>query len=274
MPLRDYARLIHSPSLSWGTVLTISTDHTDLHDLVEISKITNLVALDITAPFPIKSTAIPDDDVPMTKLTDRVVRSWSELAVSGEAFNNLRVLMLHLQADVTLRIFSYLDQFPSLETLIVVGCPQLADDSAKNVGQQHGWSTRRVDATNRTIYECYTNYITSANASDSSKALDIRSLPLLDFSLGAPDAKDYKKKHKSVSFHRQIQNSNAGLLNRKRATEREIIGPANNSVKRQRSKVVSKTQKSMNTMAGLLAEFERFATPPFESLRKRHGFPN
>ncbi|KAL2383426.1 hypothetical protein RJ035_005740 [Blastomyces gilchristii] len=256
MSLHDYSRLIHSPSLKWGTVLTISTDHADLHELVEISKITNLVALDITAPFPVKSTAIPEDDAPITKLTDRVVRSWSELAVSSKAFNNLRVLMLHLQADVTLRIFSYLDQFPSLETLIVVGCRQLADNSAKSVGQQHGWSTRRVNATNKTIYECYTNYITSANAAANSKASDLRSLPLLEFSLGAPDAKDYKEKHKSVWFHRQIQNSNVGLLNRKRATEREIIGPANNSVKRQRSKAVPKIQKSMNTMADLLAEFE------------------
>ncbi|OJD25434.1 hypothetical protein ACJ73_03200 [Blastomyces percursus] len=261
MSLRDYFRLIHSPSLSWGAVLTISTDYADLHDLVEISKITNLVALDITAPFPVNPAAIPDDDVPITKLTDRVVRSWSELAHSSKAFNNLRVLMLHLQADVTLRIFSYLVQFPSLETLIVVGCPQLADDSAKSVGRQHGWSTRRVDATNKTIYECYTNYITSEKAADNSKAPDIHSLPLLDFSLGAPDAKDYKK-YMSVWFHRQIQSSNVGLLNRKRATEREIIGPVNDSVKRQRSKVVPKIHKSMNTMADLLAEFERFGTPP------------
>ncbi|PGH30248.1 hypothetical protein GX50_07006 [[Emmonsia] crescens] len=257
MSLRDYSRLIHSPSLSWGTVMTISTDHADLHGLVEISKITNLVALDITVPLPVKSTAKADDEIPITNLTDRVVRSWGELALAGEAFKNLRILMLHLQTDITLRIFSYLDQFPSLEVLIVVGCPQLADDSAKNVGQQHGWNTREVNATNKTIYECYTSYITSTNSTDNSKTPEIRSLPLLEFSLGAPDAKEYKSKHKSVWFHRQVQNSSVGLPNRKRTTEREVDGKASNNVKRQRSKPVPKGQKSMS-MAGLLAEFQRF----------------
>ncbi|PGG95899.1 hypothetical protein GX51_08078 [Blastomyces parvus] len=269
MSLRNYSRLIHSPSLSWGTILSISTDHADLHDLVEISKITNLVALDITTSSPVKSISLRDDDVPITKLTDRVVRSWSELAGSSEAFNNLRVLMLHLQTDVTLRIFSYLDRFPSLEALVVVGCPHFADDSAKTVGHQHGWGTRIINATDETIYECYTNYITSIDSTANSKVPDMRSLPLLDFSLGAPGMTAYKKKPKSVWFHRQIKNSNVGLPNKKRVAEHEIIGPASNSVKKQGRKTLPKIQKSMNTMAGLLAEFEKFDTPPFASPYKK-----
>ncbi|EEH08889.1 conserved hypothetical protein [Histoplasma capsulatum G186AR] len=259
MPLRDYSRLIHSPSLRWGTVFTISTHHADLHDLVEVSKITNLVALDITTPSLAQSTAGQDDDAPITHLTDRVVRSWSELALAGEAFKNLRVLMLHVQADISLRVFSYLDQFPSLEALIIVGFPQLADDSAKNVGRQHGWSTRRVNATNRTIYECYKAHITSANSADYSEGSMIRSLPLLEFSLGAPDVREYaKKQHQSVWFHRQIQKSNLELANsRKRTPDPDINGPARNDVKRLRGKPVPKGQKGIN-MAGLLAEFQRF----------------
>ncbi|OAX85239.1 hypothetical protein ACJ72_00399 [Emergomyces africanus] len=263
MPLQDYYRLIHSPSLSWGTVLAISTDSVDLHGLVEISKITNLVALDITTPLPAKSPVKQDDDIPITTLTDRVLRSWGELALAGVAFKNLSVLMLHLQSAITLRIFSYLDQFPSLEVLIVVSCPQLADHSLKSVGQQHGWSTRRVNAANKSLYECYTHYITSADSIDTGIAPEIRSLPLLEFSLAAPDAKEYKKKHKSVWLYRQIKNSNAGRSNKKRITEHEGDVITDNNVKRrQRSKPTPKGQKSMD-MAGLLAEFQRFYIVPF-----------
>ncbi|OJD14906.1 hypothetical protein AJ78_04791 [Emergomyces pasteurianus Ep9510] len=257
MPLRDYYRLIHSPSLNWGTVFAISTESADLHGLVEISKITNLVALDITAPLPVKSTVNQYDDIPITNLTDRVFRSWGELAIAGVAFKSLRVLMLHLHTDITLRIFSYLDQFPSLEVLIIVGCPQLAVDVTKNVGQQHGWNTRRANATNKSIYECYTSYITSASSVGTGIPPEIRSLPLLEFSLAAPDAKEYKKKHKSIWLYRQAQISNAGGSNKKRINECESDGVTNNNVKRQRSKPVPKGQKSVN-MANLLAEFQRF----------------
>ncbi|EEH17276.1 hypothetical protein PABG_07437 [Paracoccidioides brasiliensis Pb03] len=255
MPLLAYFQLINSPSLSWGTVLSISTDYADLHDLVEISKIINLVALDITAPLFVKPSANEGNDMPIAMLTDRLMRSWSELALRNEAFQNLRVLMLRLQPDITVRVFSYLDRFPSLEVLIAVGCPQFADESAKGVGERHGWLTRRVNATNKTVDECFRSYITSANGVDDSKMLEIGSLPVLEFSLGAPDVREYKKTHKSVWFHRQIRNSSAALSSGKRTTAPGDDNTATNA-KRQRSKPVPKTQRNID-MAGLLAEFQR-----------------
>ncbi|PGH14000.1 hypothetical protein AJ79_03269 [Helicocarpus griseus UAMH5409] len=257
MPVRDYVQLIRSPSFSWGTVLALSTDHVDLHGLVEISKVNNLVALDVAAPYPTKSSTNEEDGIPITMLTDRVVRSWGELALSNAAFKNLRILMLHIQTEISLRIFSYLDHFPSLEVFIVVGSPQLTDESAKDVAEKHGWTTRRVNATNRSIYECFDKYNTSKSPADKSMLPEIGSLPLLDFSLGVPEAKAYKQKHTSVWFQRPIRkNASIEHASKKRPVQPEIAKTVAD-VKRQRSKVVPKGQRNMN-MAGLLAEFQRF----------------
>lgn len=69
----------------------------------------------------------------------RVMRSWSELAGSGRAFQNLRVLMLGWQEKVDSWIFDFLDDFPKLRLLVVSRCRNF-DHKNHRDWEDHAWS--------------------------------------------------------------------------------------------------------------------------------------
>lgn len=141
MPPRDYFNLISSNDMFWGTLLSISTHHLNLSELTDIAKLANLTALELSSP-PWRSIEL----VPPSGLTDRVLRMWSELAASGDAFKHLRLLVLRSQTEVTERLFTYLNCFPSLVAVMIVGCPSLERISSLDVARVHGWKSRDVSA--------------------------------------------------------------------------------------------------------------------------------
>ena len=127
MKLIDYMKPIISPSLSWITSLTLSNITCSRTDLVQISRIINIGTLSIG----------PNVQAPDIGIDDSIIRSWGRLAADSDAFSVLRVLSCRSQKEMTPRIFTYLNQFPSLELFNV------EDSNLGPQGQplalQHGW---------------------------------------------------------------------------------------------------------------------------------------
>ncbi len=130
MKLIDYLKPIISPSLNWITSLSISNTTCSRTDLIQISRIINIGTLSIG----------PNVQAPEIGIDDSIIRSWGRLAADSDAFSVLRVLSCRSQKEMTPRIFTYLNQFPSLDLFNV-------EDS--NLGQQgkplalqHGWKSK------------------------------------------------------------------------------------------------------------------------------------
>ncbi|EXJ85727.1 hypothetical protein A1O1_06095 [Capronia coronata CBS 617.96] len=138
LPLCDYLVGITSPDLSWLTCLRLSPKQMTTVDLVSIHTVTNLAVLDLS-----DGQVTIDNNV--SKFDERVMRSWAELAASGQAFQHLRVLLCGWQEFVSDWIFRYTDSFPSLCHLIVTDCPRMHQRNRGDwepVSQAAGWEAR------------------------------------------------------------------------------------------------------------------------------------
>lgn len=114
-PLCDYVTNLTSDAFRWLTCLTISNIACARVDIINISKLHNVVAIDICgSDLTEASTDLVDDNV---------IRNWGRRAkgING-SFSLLRVLILRNQAGVTARSLEYLSAFPSLALYGVRGC--------------------------------------------------------------------------------------------------------------------------------------------------------
>ena len=137
MKLIDYMKPVISPSLNWITSLTLSNITCSRTDLIQISRIINIGTLSIG----------PNVQAPDIGIDDSIIRSWGRLAADSDAFSVLRVLSCRSQKEMTHRIFTYLNQFPSLDLFNV------EDSNLGPQGQrsalQHGWKSKTgVDLSN------------------------------------------------------------------------------------------------------------------------------
>ncbi|KAL1961215.1 hypothetical protein VTO42DRAFT_3161 [Malbranchea cinnamomea] len=179
MPTRDYFNLISSDDLCWSTLLSISTGFLSLSELVDVARVTNLAALEISS----SSQLGADEEPSPTVLTDRVLRNWGELADTGGAFKQLRLLVLRSHAEVTDRLFSYLDHFPSLVAVMVIDCPLLAGPSTLGTGHAHGWKARDVTASRTSLQQCFTGLGLHKNLCNDDQRPGMSTLPLLEVAL-------------------------------------------------------------------------------------------
>lgn len=289
MLISDYLGLLRSDSLSWGTVLTLSTEFTGVTDLVGVSSVVNLAALDISYFKPPRSAPVPEDQE-VTTLNDRIVRSWSEQAQSDAAFKHLRVLMVRGQHNLSEGLFRYLDSFPALIVLVVAGCEELTSDAAKKVAERYGWaegdrwpSSSHLPAKYRslsdckTIYDIYTRCLAFANNDlDGEEKYPFQSdTPILDFTL---EPRKPHRQSKKVWFFRQtpLRPANAQSDSKKRKME-EPAGQghgdrANNKGPRPRNPAMKR--RGGKDISGLLADFYRYYFIlsncfPFERFVKR-----
>ena len=129
MKLSDYMNPITSPSLSWITSLTLSNITCSRTDLIQISRIVNIGTLSIG----------PNVEAPDIGIDDSIIRGWGRLATDSDAFTVLRVLACRAQKEMTPRIFTYLNQFPSLD-LFKVEHSNLGPQ-VKPLALQHGWNS-------------------------------------------------------------------------------------------------------------------------------------
>lgn len=190
MPMSDYLGLVKSDSLRWRLALTVATEYAKVPELVEITALKNLVALELMSPQSSKTipSEFPYDGegaviIPlssMTTLSDRVVRAWSELVQSSGAFAHLYLLRLYHQTDLSRVALRYMKNFPSLRFIFVYNCPGLDANSDDCID---GWE---VAAISELLYctelqDCYKEMMSTGENGDQMLSQDI---PLLDFQVG------------------------------------------------------------------------------------------
>jgi hypothetical protein len=108
-------------------------------ELVELADVTNLVSLEV-------NTSMSGRDTPelqsqeVVSLSNRILRTWSELAETSGAFKHLRVLRLYQQRDLTEQSFGYLSRLPSLEYCVLAMCDRMTQKSAIKTASSQGWN--------------------------------------------------------------------------------------------------------------------------------------
>ena len=119
----------------------MSTDHLNSTDLVTIPQITNLAVLDLSEHYQFHGP----EGWSRRPFDERILRTWYELALNGDAFRNLRVLMFGWQANLRDWLFKYLtpDAFPSLNHVIVTDCHHVHPlGRTKILTTLQGWQAR------------------------------------------------------------------------------------------------------------------------------------
>lgn len=143
-PLKLYIDIMHSDPRKWSGILSLSTAYATITDLVAIGNMTNLVALEI-------SNSPRDMNARGHGLDDRIVRSWVETATSVGSLQQLRVLRVSYQPDLTIQAFRMLEELPQLELVVIYHCnairnkldqyPQWKDKGVR----VEGWMAQRMD---------------------------------------------------------------------------------------------------------------------------------
>lgn len=192
MPLRDYLSLMKSDSFSWGVTLAINTRFARTSELVDMATVRNLLALEIFTPAQRDTT---DDamDTPFPKFSDRVLKTWSELAQSSGAFAHLRCLRLFNQDSVTAQGIRYLTSFPALQTVVWRNWPRL--DSQRTARNEiEGWDVISMPADSirndeqapscRSEDSLYHFYRRNHDDEQTDGPAWARDIPILDFQIG------------------------------------------------------------------------------------------
>lgn len=200
MPMRDYLGLVKSDSLHWRLVLTVATEVARVPELVQITTLRNLVALEIFSSQ--RAPVIPDEtEVSVTTLNDRVVRTWSELAQSSGTFAHLRVLRLYHQKDLSAVALRYMKAFPSLTSVIVHDCPGLTSNISNDCTQVDGWEVADIPELLEPteLYSCYT---TAMDLGDEGRQPTMdKGIPVLDFQVGqAIHREDKRSRRRNERF--------------------------------------------------------------------------
>ncbi|KAK5072827.1 hypothetical protein LTR64_000765 [Lithohypha guttulata] len=135
LKLTDYYRGLDSMELDWLTCLRLSPKQIGVPDLVAVSTISNLTVLDLS------DGQLYIDNREST-FDQRVLRVWSDLARTGKAFRNLRVLLLGWQEKIDVWLFELLKTFPRLNLVVVTDCRNIHHKNHKDWEQsaeKFGW---------------------------------------------------------------------------------------------------------------------------------------
>ncbi|GKZ20679.1 hypothetical protein AbraIFM66951_005407 [Aspergillus brasiliensis] len=195
----EYWQLVSSDALSWRVLLTLDPSIARIPDLVEIANIQNLVALEISSP----PQAWNSGESSGVTLSNRVIRSWSELQQSSGAFAHLRVLVLYRQRDLSEQILQYLRRFPSLEIVLALDCGNLTRTSRDDF-QVEGWL---VDPGSRQGVALYEQYLL-VTQKEAKRSTGLDTAPILNFEINPSQTvrKAPMKKEKMFCFYRDGSN--------------------------------------------------------------------
>jgi hypothetical protein len=188
---------IVSESFHWITHLSISNVIFSRTELVNLSKLVNIGALDILASPRCPRTSLDT-------MEDGIIRAWSRAATEDGAFSKLRVLMLRYHTEVTPRSLEYINCFPSLMLYNVTGCSITTKSEGK--ANKLGWTCEAgkdlLEALQRDkemaqswdlpIHACFRRAGVLA-ALDQSKVEPVQridKLPVLNFRIGPNASED------------------------------------------------------------------------------------
>lgn len=258
VPFAEYLREINDGACRWGVVFTLATDYVRAPELLAVSKLNNLVGFEIKTQL--ARQARKEDQPVAAQLTDRMFRSWSELASNGTAFQNLRLLVLRRQPDITEHIFTYLRLFPSLAGIATVECPNLKTEKAREAAEQNGWSVydmKKRNQTCKTLYVLLTDYLESTDAKMDTGLARLKKTPLLEFTVELPLVEKRKLLPHIQLFTRDpmtaVRNNEQMGEKRRMNTEADQNANAKKAKRRPAIKANARTQRSV---FDLLAELQ------------------
>ncbi|KAM0127399.1 hypothetical protein ACHAP3_008798 [Botrytis cinerea] len=132
--LSVYTKPLKSVTFDFLVHLSITTAFST-SNMVELSTLSNLVALEISNPKHGKHVRTAGKQFD-TSFGDRVIKTWGEVAATGKGFKVLRILKLRNFLEITNNCFQYLNDFPALAVFDVVDCGfnGLAQLSAEKLG--------------------------------------------------------------------------------------------------------------------------------------------
>lgn len=193
MAVSNYLKLITSASVNWTAVVGLSVEFFEPHEFLAVAKVRNLIGLEIrTQP---KRTEFGYEA--SVSISDRVIKGWSEQALTGQGFEHLRILVLRLQTSLTEHMFAYLNAFPALKAFIMQGCPRLYSEEAREMAEQHGWEPVVVRYSDHSLYRTIVNMGSELESQTQDNRLTCIDLPVVDFSL-------YCRNLKSLHPEKQI----------------------------------------------------------------------
>lgn len=149
-PLQDYMDILNCDEFRWRAMLTIATAYCSATDLTAISRIKNLVALDMyNQPYSSKpnfdTKGVVHDGLP---LQDGFVRGWIE----SNELQHLRILRLYNQHDITISTLRSLRDLPELQLVLAYECENITKHIKKKGKPANGieidvegWSACRLD---------------------------------------------------------------------------------------------------------------------------------
>jgi hypothetical protein len=162
-PLKPYIEMMKSDCAYWKAVLAISAMHATTADLVAVANLKNLVALDIFSSAKKRPRVELDDNAEGKGigLTDRIVHSWLDVAETAGSLQQLRILRLSHQLEITANALDMLEKLPKLQFLIIVGASKfsipilksiLENKGKKDAVRVRGWVARKSNQTD-TLYD-------------------------------------------------------------------------------------------------------------------------
>ncbi|EFE43932.1 hypothetical protein TRV_01255 [Trichophyton verrucosum HKI 0517] len=201
MAVANYLKLLTSVSVDWTAVVSLSVELFEPHEFLAVAKVRNLIGLEIrTQP---KRTAFGYEAT--VSISDRVIKGWSEQALTGQAFEHLRILVLRLQTSLTEHMFAYLNAFSTLKAFIIQGCPRLCSKEARELAEQHGWEPVVVRYSDHSLYRTIVDMGSQLDSqTQDSRLTCIDSLPVVDFSLHCRNPKSLYPEEQ-ILFRRKYQ---------------------------------------------------------------------
>ncbi|PBP18720.1 CBS domain-containing protein [Diplocarpon rosae] len=165
LPLGSYTTALISPNFEFLASLSITTIF-PVPQLVKLSHLTNLVVLEIvhTAGATVESG-----------VSDRLVRTWHEAAISEAAFRVLRILKLWNHIKVTSKSLSYINAFPALALYDLRGCN--LEIEARGRAKLLGWKSSLEPGTLALFEAMCVEQAMGMRVSDGNDTLPIRRAP-------------------------------------------------------------------------------------------------
>lgn len=145
-PVRQYFDMMNNEHCHWRSILSFSSDIADVTDLVALSHLKNLVALEINQHYFNRSGLERKDGI-----YDGIVRGWMEMAQTEGSFQHLRVLRLHNQKMLSPHVLPMFAKLPQLHIIVLSGCDLFTEAVGRCPrGEKHkfmldGWIARRLD---------------------------------------------------------------------------------------------------------------------------------
>ncbi|KPI44662.1 uncharacterized protein AB675_8637 [Cyphellophora attinorum] len=182
-------------SRNWLACLRLSPKETRTADLINICEITNLAVLDLSNG----QVSFGPDNV-KSPFDERILRSWAELAATGQAFVRLEALMLGWE-QLGLWLFQYLPCFPALTKLVITDSSYLHQKNRKSwepVALNYGWEARHAKRSAKSLRPVFDEpafhrFAVSGILSQYSDAEDLprneqktSDLPVVEACLGMP----------------------------------------------------------------------------------------